>query len=248
MSDDDRAVLRYAVASNVGTIDSSFSRDAAYAGPHLLVVAGGIQNLSSPGSASVIAVEELRRLDVRTDPAGLAVSLERGIEGLRKTLRELLASDSRWELTGTTVTAMLWRDTHAAIAQIGATRAYMLRAGELTQLTRDHTVGQVLVEEGRIRPDEVGSDTRHSAIVRWLDGTSEEPADITAHEAAIGDRYVLCTNRIDRVMSSITLRDIVRDTAKGPQDAADELAGMAFPAEKYGTFACIVADVGRQPG
>jgi PPM family protein phosphatase len=246
--DDNPAALRYAVASNEGTIDSEFNRDAAYAGPHLLAIAGGIQNMSSPGSASAIAVEQLRRLDVLTDASSLTASLERGIDRLRETLRELLAGDPRWDGTGTLLTAMLWRDTHTAIAHIGNTRAYMLRGGELTQLTRDHTYGQLLVEAGSIRPDEMRSDPRYSSVlVRWLDGKSAEPADVTAHEAAIGDRYVLCTNGIDRVMSSGTLRDVLRDTAMAPQDVADTIAGVAFPADQYGSLTCIVADVVEAP-
>jgi protein phosphatase len=143
---------------------------------------------------------------------------------------------------------MLWRGTHAAIAHIGSTRAYMLRGGELTQLTRDHTLGQLLVDEGRIRPDELGSDPRYSAaLTRWLDGKPGEPADITAHEAAIGDRYVLCTDDIDRVMPPVTLRDVLRDTASDPQGAADAIAGIAFPAEQHGRLTCIIADVVKVP-
>ena len=249
MRDDNAAALRYAVASNEGTINSEFKRAATYAGPHLLAIASGIQDMSSPGSASAMAVEQLRRLDVRTDVSSLAASLEHGIEDLRETLSELLAGDPRWDGTGTLLTAMLWRDTHTAIAHIGNTRAYMLRSGELTQLTRDHTYGQLLVEAGRIRPDEIGSDPRYSSVVvRWLDGKSDEPADITAHEAAIGDRYVLCTDGIDRVMSSGTLRDVLQDTAGDPQDVADTIAGIAFPAGQYGSLTCIVADVVEAPG
>jgi protein phosphatase len=246
--EDDRAALRYAVASNEGTIGSEFNRDAVYAGPHLLAIAAGIQNMSSPGSASAIAVEELRRLDVLTDAFSLTASLERGIEGLRETLTELPAGDPHWDGTGTLLTAMLWQDTHAAIAHIGNMRAYMLRGGGLTQLTRDHTYGQLLVEADSIRPDEMGSDPRYSSVaIRWLDGKSAEAADITAHEAAIGDRYVPCTDGIDRVMSSETLRDVLRDTARDPQDVADTIAGAAFPAEQYGSLTCIVADVVEAP-
>jgi protein phosphatase len=246
--DDDGAALRYAVASNEGTNGSEFNRTAVYAGPHLLAIAGGIQNMSSPGSASAIAIEELRRLDILTDASTLTTNLESGIEAIRETLRGLLARDPRWDETGTLLTAMLWRGTHTALAHIGDTRAYMLRRGELTQITRDHTYGQLLVEAGSIKPDEMGSDPRYSSVVvRWLDGKSSEPADITVHEAAIGDRYVLCTDGIDRVMSPRALRDVLRDTAGDPQDAADTIAGAAFPAEKYVSFTCIVADVVESP-
>ena len=243
MTGDDRAALRYAVASNVGTIGPEFSREAAYAGPHLLVVSSGIQHMSSPCSPSTLTVEELHRLDVLTDASDLAASLERGVEGLRETFRNLLVADPPSAGTGTLFTAMLWRGTHAVIAHIGSTRAYLLRSGELTQLTRDHTLGQLLVEAGSIRPDEMGSDPRHDAVARWLDGEPGEPADIIAHEAAIGDRYLLCTGGIDRMMSPRILRDILRDTARDPRDVADDVAAMAFPAERYRSFICIVADV-----
>src|SRR5215469_15382429 len=129
MKDDDGAALRYAVSSTEGTIGSPFNKHAVYTGSHLLAIASDIQHLSSPGSASAIAVEELRRLDVLTDASSLTASLERGIGGLRQVLSELLAGDPHWEDTGTKLTAMLWRDTHAAIAHIRNTRAYMLRAG-----------------------------------------------------------------------------------------------------------------------
>ena len=249
MADDDRPALRYAVASNVSTADPAWkwNRIAAYAGPRLLVVADGSHTMSSPSSASAIAVEELRRLDVITGASDLSRSLERGVEGLRETLRGLLAGDRHWEGTGASLTAMLWRGTHVAIAHIGDTRAYMLRGGELTQLTRDHTLGQLLLEEGHITPDQMGSDPRHASVLtRWLDGQSSEPADVTAHEAATGDRYVLCTG-IDHIMSERVFRDIVRNAASSVQDLADELAGMASPAAAlYHQFTCIVADAVEQ--
>jgi hypothetical protein len=173
MTGDDRAALRYAVASTEET-GLWFNRHTAYTGPHLLVIADGVQHRSSPGRPSVIAVEELRQLDVPVDASSLAATLERGIEGLRETFRGLLAGDPSWDMTG-------------------------------------------------------------------------EPTDITPHEAAIGDRYVLCTDGIDRMMPPGTLRDILRDTASDPQDIADELAGIALPAKTYHQFTCIVADVVAQP-
>ena len=146
------------------------------------------------------------------------------------------------------LTAMRWRGTRAAIAHIGSTRAYMLRDGRLTQLTRDHTYGQLLLEEGIITPGQMGSDRRHtSVLVRWLDGRRGAPAEITAHEAAIGDRYVLCTG-LSRVMPERVFLDTVRGAAGSGQDLADELAGLASPAAApYDQFTYVVADVTEQP-
>jgi Protein phosphatase 2C len=149
---DERVALRYAVAFEPGKYGPEFSRDAAYAGPHLLVVADGIQNMSSPDSPSKIAIGKLRYLDAPAESSDLTISIENGLAGLRETFRQLLEGDPCWMGTGTVLTAMLWQDIHAVIAHVGDTRAYMLRDNELTQLTHDHTIRQVLLDEGRISP------------------------------------------------------------------------------------------------
>lgn len=247
MADEGRIVLRYAVASNMGDTGSADVKDAAYAGSHLLAVAGGIETMWGR-SASKIAIDELRGLDTSADASGLAAILDQGVSDLRKKLSALLAGDSAWQGSGTYLTAMLWRDSHAAIVHAGSTRAYMLRDGELTQLTHDHTFGQYLLDADEIGPGELGSDPQHySVVMRWLDGEREESPDIATHEGAIGDRYLLCTSGIHRLMPPEALRDILRDMTRKPQEVADDIAGQAFPAEEHGEFTCIIADIVSQP-
>ena len=108
------------------------------------------------------------------------------------------------------------------------------------------TFGQLRVEAGEIRPDEIYSDINDNAVFRWLDDECTEPADIIDYEAAIGDRYVLCTDAIERIMSAETFLDIVSNAASSAQDVADELAGMAFPRERYPQFGCVVCDAAQQ--
>lgn len=247
MTDDERVALRYAVAFEPGIYGPEFSRDAAYAGPHLLVVADGIQNLSSPDSPSKIAIEKLRYLDVPADPSDLTVSMENGLAGLRETFGQLLEDDPRWSRTGTVLTAMLRQDIHAVIAQVGDTRAYMMRHDELTQLTHDHTIGQILLDEGHISPSELKLDSKYSAVTRWLGGESSEPADIIVHEAALGDRYLLSTDGVHELVSFEILRDCLRGTEGDPRAAVDRIVREAAPAEHYDNFTCIVADIVSQP-
>jgi hypothetical protein len=61
--------------------------------------------MSSPASPSAIAVDRLRRLDVLTEAPDLPARMERGIDDLRGHFRDLLSSDQRWQMTGTTLTA-----------------------------------------------------------------------------------------------------------------------------------------------
>src|SRR2546430_3645777 len=90
--------------------------------------------------------------------------------------------------TGTTVTAMLWSGSQLALVHIGDCRAYLLRDGELFQITHDHTVVQSLIDEGRITPEEAASHPQRSLLLRAIDGTAVE-LDTSLHDARAGDRY-----------------------------------------------------------
>jgi protein phosphatase len=232
------------VASEPGQGGPQFNKDAAYAGPRLLMVASGLEDLASPASPGNLAVEEFRRLGAGSRSGDLAADLEQGMAGLKETFSDLLEPDAHRDGMAVMLTAMLWRDTHAMIAHVGSTRAYMLREGELTQLTRDHTVGQALVDEGAISAGELGSDRKHSYVVRWLAGEPTEPPELFAHKAEAGDRYLLATDGIQEILSFESLRDVLRDTSVDLQDVADEIAAQAFPAEEFHSgVTVVVADV-----
>lgn len=137
-------------------------------------------------------------------------------------------------------TAMLWSGGHVAIAHIGTTRAYVLRDGILTQLTRDHTLGQLLVDEGSISAHEVGSDKRHSLIVGDLGSgqPSHRSLEITIRDVELADRYLLTAFGHQDVVSL----DVVHDPSATPQAAAHAIAGNTRD-----DITVIVADVVDQP-
>jgi protein phosphatase len=205
----------------------------------LLVVAHGVETMSSPSSPANLAIETFRGLDAPTRAAGLAQSLERVVSDLRGTFRNALAGDPRWNGTASMFTALLRSDARMAIAHIGDTRAYLLRGGQLTQLTHDHTLGQLLADEGHISTDEIGSDQKHSLIVRLLDGEQTEPADVTLHETVPGDRYLLATCGIQDAFSAGQLHEVLGDTERSPKDVANDIVAKAPPADG---LAVIVAD------
>ena len=72
--------------------------------------------------------------------------------------------------SGTTLTALLWSGSQLGLVHIGDTRAYLLRGGELFQITHDHTVVQSLIDEGRLTPEEAASHPDRSLLLRALDG------------------------------------------------------------------------------
>ena len=72
------------------------------------------------------------------------------------------------------------------MCHIGDSRGYLLREGELYQITHDHTLVQSLVDEGRISADDVSTHPQRSLLLRALDGRSVAEPDLSVHDAQAG--------------------------------------------------------------
>ena len=143
---------------------------------------------------------------------------------------------------GTTLTALLWSDGHAAVCHIGDSRGYLLRDGELYQITHDHTLVQSLVDEGRISADDVSTHPQRSLLLRALDGRSVAEPDLSVHDSLPGDRYLLCSDGLSGVVSDETLRDTL-STIEDPEVATRQLIDLAIHGGGPDNITCIVADV-----
>lgn len=95
---------------------------------------------------------------------------------------------------GTTVTCVLVEDNQAAIANVGDSRTYLLRNGELRQITEDHSYVARLVKEGQLQPDEVFKHPRRNVITRSLGYKPEVEVDTWLEELHPGDRLLLCSD------------------------------------------------------
>ena len=129
---------------------------------------------------------------------------------------------------------------------IGDSRAYLLRDGELVRLTRDHTLVQALVDEGRISEEEAAVHPRRSWLMRTLqDGTAAEP-DLFFLDALAGDRYLLCSDGLTAVLDDDAVRDVL---AAEPERAAvvARLIEVANDGGGPDNITCIVADLVDEP-
>lgn len=90
--------------------------------------------------------------------------------------------------------------------------------------------------------DEAGSHPQRALLIRALTGAGGSRPDLALNAAAAGDRYVLCSDGLSAVVPAPALRDALR-AARGPQQALDELIGLAYAAGAPDNIACVVADV-----
>jgi protein phosphatase len=232
--------LRYAVRSDVGLLREG-NEDSAYASPRLLAVADGMGGHAAGEVASAVAISALSHLD---DVPGtdLVDALARAVRDANKTLHDMVIANPALDGMGTTLTAMLWSPPRVALCHIGDSRAYLLRDGELYQITHDHTLVQRLQDEGRISPDEAATHPQRSLILRALDGRSEAEPDLSLREARLGDRYLLCSDGLSVVVSAETLHRTL-STVTDPDQAVIQLVELANRGGGPDNITCIVADV-----
>ena len=157
-------------------------------------------------------------------------------------LQEKIIANPAVEGMGTTLTALLWSDGRAGVCHIGDSRGYLLRDGELYQITHDHTLVQSLVDEGRISADDVSTHPQRSLLLRALDGRTMAEPDLSVHESLPGDRYLLCSDGLSGVVSDETLRDTL-STIEDPEVATRQLIDLAIHGGGPDNITCIVADV-----
>ncbi|MBQ0830217.1 MerR family transcriptional regulator [Streptomyces tagetis] len=229
--------LRHHAHSDTGRVRPA-NQDAAYAGGRLLAVADGFGPAGA--SASSAAVQALRFLDDGEPPAdGVLDLLEEAVRAAAEAVRDAASGAGE---AGTTLTALLWTGSRLALTHIGDTRAYVLRDGGLSLLTRDHTLVQSMVDEGRLTPLEAAADPRRSLLARALtgDGTAARP-DLRLYDSLPGDRYLLCSDGLSTVVPEPRLRGLLA-AAPDPDRAVTSLIDAAGAAGGPDNVTCVVAD------
>lgn len=234
--------LRYAARSDVGLVRQS-NQDSAYAGPHLLVVADGMGGHAGGDVASSLAIGELAPLDDESHGPDALQHLREAVMAAHQELLDRVHEEPQLTGMGTTVTAMLRTGGRLALAHIGDSRAYLLRDGELIQITRDHTFVQTLVDEGRLTPDEAEQHPQRSVLMRVLsDVVDDVEPDLSMREARLADRYLLCSDGLSGVVSHDTLKETLTSGAD-PAASCELLVKLARRGGAPDNVTCIVADV-----
>jgi len=233
--------LRYAVRSDVGLLREG-NEDSAYAGPRLLAVADGMGGHAAGEVASALTIASMAELDSVPAEDDMLKELAMAVAMANARLQEKIIASPAVEGMGTTLTALLWSDGRAGVCHIGDSRGYLLRDGELYQITHDHTLVQSLVDEGRISADDVSTHPQRSLLLRALDGRTMAEPDLSVHESLPGDRYLLCSDGLSGVVSDETLRDTL-STIEDPEVATRQLIDLAIHGGGPDNITCIVADV-----
>ena len=237
-------VLRYAARSDRGLIRGN-NQDSVYAGPRLLAVADGMGGHAAGDVASKVVIAALEHLDEDPPSGDMLQALRSAVFEGSEHLREVIRESPQLEGMGTTLTAILFAGGRLALCHVGDSRAYLVRDGQLSQITHDDTFVQTLIDDGRITPEEANTHPQRSLLLRALNGQEVEP-DLSMREARPGDRYLLCSDGLSGVVSEDTLAEALKDP--DPEATADRLVELALRSGGPDNITVIVADVLEDTG
>lgn len=221
--------------------------EAGYA----LVVADGMGGHAAGEVASRVTIRELVRLAlalpdwiVRLDNNTTNEAVTRSQQRILKAHEALMAqgrSEPDQKGMGSTVTAARNLGRMLQVAHVGDSRAYLLRDGELTRLTRDHTYVQMLVDCGRLTRDAAERSPSRHVLVNAVGGVNDDVyVDVQHVPLASGDRLLLCSDGLTDLVDDETIRTLLLEAATAEQ-ACRVLVDRALAAGGRDNVTVVVA-------
>jgi PPM family protein phosphatase len=226
--------------SDIG-LTREVNEDAYLVDDPLFVVADGMGGHVAGDVASSTAVQvieqEFNAVEVG-DPDSLIGILRRA----NSVIWQKAQSDPTLRGMGTTCTLLTINDSLAHVAHVGDSRAYLLRKGELSQLTEDHTLVGRMVREGRLSQQEAEHHPQRNIIMRVLGGDADVDVDVLSLDLVPHDQLLLCSDGL----TSMIGRDVIQRTLQtepDAQSAADRLVELANKAGGEDNITALVIRV-----
>ncbi|NIT13576.1 MAG: Stp1/IreP family PP2C-type Ser/Thr phosphatase [Candidatus Dadabacteria bacterium] len=192
----------------------------------LMVVADGMGGHAAGEVASAKVIEELENNVDETSIEKVPEILKQTIEDANQKIFNISAQNSELNGMGTTCTAMVYYDNTVHLAHVGDSRAYLIRNKEISQLSKDHTIVQELLEAGSITEEKAKTSPERNILLKAV-GTSEElEVDLYSPISTnSGDIFLLCSDGLTEYIEQEEIKDTV--IAYPLQKACEELIRIA---------------------
>jgi protein phosphatase len=198
----------------------------------LLIVADGMGGHAAGEIASGLAVEVVRRVYyARTEP--VPESLMIAFDAANRAILDHARKFPECRGMGTTCTALIAQGGHLWLAHVGDSRAYILRKGNLKQLSRDQTLHAEMIREGLMSQEEAETAGGRNIILQAL-GISPEIEPAVWEEGILlkaGDVVILCSDGLWNMVDDETIAEIAGSRA--PEEACKDLVAAALAAGAY---------------
>jgi protein phosphatase len=195
--------------------------------------------------ASATAIEAFQ--GERESSEGGESQLARIVREANRRIHELAVSDESYRGMGTTLTAAKIAGDEVSLAHVGDSRAYLLREGELEQLTRDHSLVAELERSGQITPEAAEHHPQRSIITRALGPEPDVEVDTYTITGRADDLFMICSDGLTSMIADDEVGSILR-SAEGLEDGAEALVRAANQSGGRDNITVVLFRLGESAG
>lgn len=195
----------------------------------VFVVADGMGGHAAGEVASEMAVQIISRhllALASVKDAGASDLISKAMQEANRAIYDRMLAETDKQGMGTTASVMVLSDQGYLIGQIGDSRAYLLRDGALTQITKDHSYVQEQVDAGLLTPEQARYHPYSNVITRCVGASDEVEADIYSGEARVGDVFLLASDGLTGMVDDRRLQQLLL-ARSGPGRIVDSLIAEA---------------------
>jgi protein phosphatase len=182
------------------------NEDAFVSEPPLFAIADGMGGAQAGEVASRLAAAAVREGGAGSGGEERIFEL---IQEANRRVYDRSNSDPNTSGMGTTMTVALVEGERVAFGHVGDSRAYLIRDGEMEQLTEDHSLVNELLKSGKLSPEEAGMHPQKAVITRAVGTDPDVDVDTFTVEAQAGDLFLLCSDGLTDVVAEEEILDLV---------------------------------------
>lgn len=214
----------------------------------LLILADGMGGHKGGETASRCAIEAVlsfmeSRLTKKLLPGQIMMLLSDAMEEANSEIYNLSVKNDSLGGMGTTAEVCVLNENAAYIAHIGDSRVYKVTGnGEITRLTKDHSLVEYMIDTGAITPEEAASHPQRNVIMRALGIAESAEADILSEKLQKGDRLLLCSDGLTNMLDEETIARVIC-TEESAESSAQKLVQLANDAGGADNITVIIAQL-----
>lgn len=227
--------------THVGTV-RSHNEDALVNRPDLglWAVADGAGGHARGDVASRMIVEALEAIPPELNAGEMLVEVRQRMTEVDAALRQSQDGEMH-EVSASTVVVLIARGDHFACLWAGDSRAYLLRDGEMTQITRDHSLVQEMVDAGAISADEAERHPSANVITRAVGSDGELDLDKVTSRLEVGDRFLLCSDGLCKTVPEAEMAELL--ALPGSEGPTDRLVAAALAHQGRDNVTAVAMEV-----
>jgi serine/threonine protein phosphatase PrpC len=232
--------FRTAWVSDVGRV-RELNEDSVLTKPEigLWAVADGMGGYRGGDVASRAVVEALKALAPTASAALFLDAFEQKVVRVNSDLRALALARAS-EVVGTTLVALLVHSEHFACVWCGDSRAYLRRGGAVSQISRDHSEVQELIDQGLLDEEKAKTWPRRNVVTRALGATDKPELDLVDGRIYSGDRFLLCSDGLTTHVAQDEIAAML--SIANPQSAVDHLLALTLDRGATDNISIVVVD------